>query len=121
MATAPVSPQIGSFWSAPDGFDFDENADKTWQTKMGPPLITVWLEVRVLPGPPNSRFFVTFANKCSRLIHVNHWPIVGQALTYGQRQSEHVPKSASNLGMWWGGAMFFRIWQGRKFTDASSP
>jgi len=45
MATAPVSPQIGSFWSASDSIDFDRNADKTWWTKIGPPLITVWLEV----------------------------------------------------------------------------
>jgi CHASE3 domain len=43
--TAPVSPQIGSCWGPSDGVDFDRNADKTRRTKLGPPLITVWLEV----------------------------------------------------------------------------
>jgi len=41
-------------------------------------LITVWLEVRVLPGPPFSTFFVPFAHECSHFIHVYRWPIVGQ-------------------------------------------
>src|ERR1019366_3130747 len=45
-------------------------------------------------GPPFSCIFVTFANRCSRLIHVIHWPIVGQdgdsvhAALHANRHSE---------------------------------
>jgi hypothetical protein len=31
-----------------------------------------------LRPPPFLCIFVTFASRCSRLIHVIHWPIVGQ-------------------------------------------
>jgi hypothetical protein len=51
--TAPVSPQIGSVKVGLQCAGLDENPQKTGVSKKRPPLITVWLEVRVLPGPPS--------------------------------------------------------------------
>jgi hypothetical protein len=42
----------------------DENAGKSTNLTFSPPLVTVWLQVRVLPGPPVNQTLVDFQLAC---------------------------------------------------------
>jgi hypothetical protein len=52
--TAPVSHQKRSQRDATSTFEHVKSSGKSTQAIFVPPLITVWLEVRILPGPPGS-------------------------------------------------------------------
>src|SRR6266702_5953027 len=50
--TAPVSHQKQPDWNATNAIESKQNTEKSPKLLDFPSLITVWLQVRVLPGPP---------------------------------------------------------------------